>query len=155
MMTDGMMTDGMSKSSIYLRLGLLGALCTPFLIVLLHGLGYELKLWGCPLKALVGIPCPTWGMTRAVFAIATNNWSAVSRYHLLAPLIVLLWGIAVLQISFELLTKRAWSLWWQRRSLWLSGLMLLFGYHSIRLYQLWVTGTLATYRQHSLLSHLL
>ncbi|MEM7066420.1 MAG: DUF2752 domain-containing protein [Cyanobacteria bacterium P01_B01_bin.77] len=145
----------LSKSSTYLRLGILGALCTPFLIVLLHGFGYEVNFWGCPLKALVGFPCPTWGMTRAVFAIANNQWSAVSKYHLLAPLVVLLWGIATIQLSLELFTKRVWSLWWQRRSLWLSGLVLLFGYHSVRLYQLWITGTLATDMQQSLLSHLL
>lgn len=145
----------LSKPSIYLRLGILGALCTPLLMVVLHGLGHGVKLWGCPLKALVGIPCPTWGMTRAVFAIANRQWSTALQYHLLSPLIILLWAIALGQICAEVLTKRTWGTWWQHRNLWLSGLGLMFGYHSIRLYGLWTAGTLATDMQQSFLSHLI
>ena len=122
---------------------------------MLHGLGHDVKLWGCPLKALIGIPCPTWGMTRAVFAIANRQWSTALHYHHLAPLVVLLWGIALGQLSLELLTKRVWSRWWQRRSLWLSGILLMAVYHGYRLHQLWASGALATSMQQSLLSHLM
>lgn len=146
---------GLSKSSIYLRLGILGALCTPLMVGVLHRLGYEVKLWGCPLKALVGIPCPTWGMTRAVVAIAHQQWSTAMHYHLLSPLVILLWAIAMVQVSLEAFTQRTWSRWWQRRSLWLSGLTLMFGYHSIRLYGLWHSGMLATNMQQSFLSNLI
>ena len=145
----------MAKPSFYLRVGILGALCAPLLIVVLHGLGYEVSLWGCPLKALVGIPCPTWGMTRAVFAIANTQWTTAIQYHLLAPLLVILWAVAITQVSLELLTKRIWSRWWQRRSFWACGLLLMFGYHSYRLYGLWASGNLATDMQQSLLSHLI
>ncbi len=145
----------MPKSLIYLRLGLLGALCTPLLIVVLTLFGYDISLWGCPLKALVGIPCPTWGMTRAVFAIAHNQWSAAVEYHLLAPLVVILWAVALVQVSIELWTKRLWSCWWQRRSLWYVGLIITFGYHAFRLYGLWVSGVLATDMQQSFLRTLL
>ena len=145
----------LSKPSIYLRLGLLGALCTPLLIVVLQGLGHEVHLWGCPLKALVGIPCPTWGMTRAVFAIANRQWSTAMHHHLLSPLVILLWAIALGQICAEVVTQRIWSRWWQHRPLWLSGLALMFGYHGLRLYGLWTTGVLATDMQQSFLSHLL
>ncbi|MFG6106557.1 DUF2752 domain-containing protein [Leptothoe sp. EHU-05/26/07-4] len=145
----------LAKSSIYLRLGLLGALCTPLLIVVLTSFGYEITLWGCPLNALVGIPCPTWGMTRAVFAIANRQWSAAIHYHLLAPLVVILWAVALVQVSIELLTKRLWSRWWRHRSLWSTGLILMFGYHGFRLYQLWMSGALATNMQQSFLSSLI
>ena len=144
----------LAKSSIYLRLGLLGALCTPLLIVVLTLFGYEITLWGCPLNALVGIPCPTWGMTRAVFAITNRQWSTAINYHLLAPLVIILWVVALVQVSAELLTKRIWSRWWQRRSLWSVGLILMFGYHAVRLYQLWVSGALATTMQRSFIGSL-
>ncbi|MGD1852984.1 MAG: DUF2752 domain-containing protein [Leptolyngbyaceae cyanobacterium] len=132
----------LSKTSAYLRVGILGALGAPVLIVVLHGLGYKVTLWGCPLKALVGIPCPTWGMTRAIFAIANTQWSTALQYHLLAPLVILLWAIAIVQVSLELMTRRVWSRWWQRRSVWGGGLTLLFGYHGYRLYHLWISGEL-------------
>ena len=130
-------------------------LCTPLLIVVLHWLGHDVKLWGCPLKALIGIPCPTWGMTRAVFAISNRQWTAALHYHHLAPLVVLLWTVVLGQLSLELVTKRSWSRWWQRRSLWLGSILIMFGYHGGRLYQLWTSGALATSMQQSWLSHLL
>lgn len=145
----------LSKSSVYLRFGILGILITPLLIVVLQALGYEVKLWGCPLKALVGIPCPTWGMTRAVFAIAHTQWSTAIQHHLLSPLVVILWGIALVQCSLELFTRRIWSRWWQRRNVWAVGLLLMFGYHGYRLYGLWTSGTLVTDMQNSWLSHLM
>ncbi|MEO0455483.1 MAG: DUF2752 domain-containing protein [Cyanobacteria bacterium P01_A01_bin.114] len=144
-----------SKRSLRLRWGLLGLLIAPTLLVILHWLGYEVKLWGCPLKALVGIPCPTWGMTRSMLAIADGHWSAVARYHLLAPLAIAIWGLGLLQVSLELFTQRPWSHWWQQRGLWLSGLILIFGYHSFRLYHLWNSGMLAIQMQESLLGQLL
>ncbi|NEQ51302.1 MAG: DUF2752 domain-containing protein [Leptolyngbya sp. SIO3F4] len=145
----------LSKSAVYLRIGLLGALSAPLLIVILHQLGYEATLWGCPLKALVGIPCPTWGMTRAMFAIANAQWSIAIQYHLLAPVVAILWVMAMAQVSLEIFTRRVWSRWWQCRRFWLSGLIILFGYHSYRLYGLWTSGALAADMQHSLLSHLI
>lgn len=145
----------LSKPSTYFRLGLLGASLMPFLIVVLHGVGYEVKLWGCLMKALLGIPCPSWGMTRAMFAIADAQWSQAIHYHLLAPLAVILWGVGVVQISFELWTKRVWSVWWRRRGVCLSGLLIVFGYHGYRLYDLWMSGMLAAYIQQSWLHNLL
>ena len=139
-----------SKASVYGRLGLLGALGAPWLTQL-HG--HQLTLWGCPLKALVGIPCPTWGLTRAVVAIANHQWFTALQYHLLAPLVVLLWGVAMVQLTLELATRRRWSCWWQRRRFWLTGLILLFSYHGYRLYGLWQSGILATHMQQSLLGH--
>ncbi|MEM1252878.1 MAG: DUF2752 domain-containing protein [Cyanobacteria bacterium P01_H01_bin.21] len=145
----------LSKSLVYLRWGILGALCMPLLIVLLSLTGYEIKLWGCPLKALVGIPCPTWGMTRAVFAIANQQWTAAIRYNLLAPVVIILWAVAIGQISLELYLKRAFDSWWRQRNLWYGGLMFVAIYHGYRLHWLWASGTLTTDIQQSFMGNLL
>ena len=145
----------LSKSSIYLRLGILGALCMPFLVVLLSLAGYEITLWGCPLKALVGIPCPTWGMTRAIFAIANWQWSAAFSYNLLAPVVVILWAMAIGQTMLELYLKRAFGQWWRQRRLIYGSLIAVATYHGFRLHWLWASGTLTTYMQQSFVGNLL
>ncbi|MEO1403610.1 MAG: DUF2752 domain-containing protein [Cyanobacteria bacterium J06635_1] len=143
----------LSRLALRLRWGGLGFLIAPTMLVILHWLGYEVKLWGCPLKALIGIPCPTWGMTRAMLAIADGQWSAAAKYHLLAPLILILWGLLLGQISLELWCNRVtvWSLWWRHRVVWLSGLSITLGYHGSRLYGLWHTGALGIDIQQSFL----
>ncbi|MGD1950255.1 MAG: DUF2752 domain-containing protein [Leptolyngbyaceae cyanobacterium] len=145
----------LSKSSVYLRWGILGVLCMPLLIVLLSLAGYEIKLWGCSLKALVGIPCPTWGMTRAIFAIANLQWSAAIRYNLLAPVVIVLWAVAIGQTSLELYLKRAFDRWWRQRRLVYGGLIAVAIYHGYRLHWLWASGTLTTDIQQSLMGNLL
>ncbi|MBT9311270.1 DUF2752 domain-containing protein [Leptothoe kymatousa] len=127
----------------------------PLLIVVLHRLGYEVHLWGCFMQALVGIPCPTWGMTRAVFEIANAQWSAAIQYNLLAPFAIVLWGVALVHISAELWTRTVLSLWWRRRSVWLVVGLMVVGYHGHRLYDLWTSGTLAVTVQQSWLYGLL
>ncbi|MEM9907325.1 MAG: DUF2752 domain-containing protein [Cyanobacteria bacterium P01_D01_bin.44] len=145
----------LSRLALHLRWGVLGFLVAPTLLVILHWLGYEVKLWGCPLKALVGIPCPTWGMTRAMLAIADGHWSTAVKYHLLAPLVLICWVLFLGQIGLELWHRRAtvWSRWWRHRITWLSGLFITLGYHGSRLYQLWSSGTLGMDIQQSFLGH--
>ena len=89
-----------------------------------------------------------------LFAIANNQWSKAIEYHLLAPFVVTLWVVSLVQVSFELLTKRVWSHWWQRRNVWYGSLLLMFGHHGFRLYRLWSSGGLAADMQQSFLSHL-
>ena len=94
-------------------------------------------------------------MTRAVFAIANQQWSAAINYNLLAPVVIILWAVAVGHISLELFRKRAFGCWWRQRSFWCSGLLLVVAYHSYRLYWLWASGTLATDMHQSFVGRLL
>jgi hypothetical protein len=42
-------------------------------------------LWACPVRFVVGLPCPGCGMTRALLLLAHGEWSAALRLHPLAP----------------------------------------------------------------------
>lgn len=52
----------------------------------------------CPIRALIGMPCPGCGMTRALLALGRGDWGAALSWHPLAPLVVLeavgLWFLA-------------------------------------------------------------
>lgn len=47
-----------------------------------------LTLWECPFAALLGIPCPGCGLTRAAVALVQGEWSQALLLHPLSPLIL-------------------------------------------------------------------
>lgn len=47
-----------------------------------------LALWPCPFAALLGIPCPGCGLTRAAWALLHGEWRHALELHPLAPLVV-------------------------------------------------------------------
>lgn len=52
-----------------------------FIIILVVGLMILFGLYKCPFKMLFGISCPGCGMTRALMALATLDFSAAIHYH--------------------------------------------------------------------------
>ncbi|MGE0786838.1 MAG: DUF2752 domain-containing protein [Sandaracinaceae bacterium] len=57
---------------------------TPILVL---GLFFALDLPICPSRALLGIPCPGCGLTRATAACLTGDLHAMLHFHPLAPII--------------------------------------------------------------------
>ena len=51
------------------------------LLILAAGAAYLLVTPGCPLRLATGVPCPTCGMTRALWAAARFDFSAAFRFH--------------------------------------------------------------------------
>jgi hypothetical protein len=45
-------------------------------------------LWRCPVAALLGVPCPGCGLTRAVLALVAGDIDGAMRLHPLAPVLV-------------------------------------------------------------------
>lgn len=134
----------LSRTGTSVRWGLLGFLAVPATVLALRLLGYDVSLWGCPLKALTGIPCPTWGMTRSVVAIATLHPHQALHYHLFGPLVLLLAPALVITLASELYARQTswvWS-WIKASNRWGAALLVVLTYHSWRLQQLWATGTL-------------
>ncbi|NEP19509.1 MAG: DUF2752 domain-containing protein [Leptolyngbya sp. SIO4C1] len=146
-----------SRTGRYLRWGSLGCLLLPAFWWNSLRLGYPLALWGCPLKALTGIPCPTWGLTRSLSAIAQGNWATALSYHLLSPLLLLLWLGLLLHLAVELITRRQapWTAWSHWRTSGLIGFSLFIGHHAWRLHGLWSAGRLQADFAQSPLGHLL
>ncbi len=134
----------LSRPGTYFRWGLLGFLTIPTSVLGLRLLGHDVTLWDCPLKALTGIPCPTWGMTRSMVAIASLHPHQSLHHHLFGPVVLLLAPLLVLTLGVELYTRRAAALWPRLRhpAIWGTSLLAIFTYHGWRLSQLWTTGAL-------------
>ncbi|HET8674323.1 MAG TPA: DUF2752 domain-containing protein [Blastocatellia bacterium] len=64
--------------------------------------------WQCPVLAVLGVPCPGCGLSRAVTALARGDWPASLNLHAFAPLFV---------IAFALIGAAALLPGRQRRSL--------------------------------------
>jgi len=53
---------------------------------------YHFILGGCPIRALLGFPCPTCGVSRSALALLRLDFRASLRYHpLTVPLLLLVW----------------------------------------------------------------
>jgi hypothetical protein len=63
------------------RLGIVGLLIAPFAI----GMAVDLPL--CPSAALLGVPCPGCGLTRATLALLHGDLGTALRFHPLVPIL--------------------------------------------------------------------
>ena len=134
----------LTRAGTYVRWGLVGFLTVPAGVLLLQLWGRDVALWGCPLKALTGIPCPTWGMTRSVVAIASLHPPESLQQHLFGPLVLVAAALLLLILAKELSSRQASPVWTHLRRLqvWFPILLAMIGYHGYRLGNLWLAGTL-------------
>jgi hypothetical protein len=44
--------------------------------------------WQCPMRAMLHLPCPGCGLTRAVMHCLRGDWQAGLQYHLFAPVVI-------------------------------------------------------------------
>jgi len=63
----------------------------------------HLSLPACPMKARLGIPCITCGLTRCAAALGAGDWAGAFRWH---PVAVVLCLASPLAIAWDL--HRAW-----------------------------------------------
>jgi hypothetical protein len=98
----------------------------------------------CPLRAMLGLPCPSCGLTRAFCALAHLDLASALRYHALSPLLFTLTLITPLICGYEIAVRRSIS----RRFLFSEklawGIFALFLVHHVARTALWIAdGTLA------------
>lgn len=63
--------------------------------------------WLCPLRHVLGIPCPGCGLSRATLALCRGDWATAFEFHAFAPLIVITL-LAIITISLLPEQKRLW-----------------------------------------------
>jgi hypothetical protein len=98
----------------------------------------------CPLRAMLGLPCPSCGLTRAFCALAHFDLGAALHYHALSPLLFALTLLTPIVCAYEIALRRSIS----RRFLFSEklawGLFALFLVHHVTRTALWLSdGTLA------------
>ena len=89
-----------------------------------HAAGIRL----CPMRSLIGMPCPTCGVTRAVLALAHGDWQAAWFFHPLAAGLVSASAFCVCVAAVTLLLTRRLPTLRASRATWLglaSGLVVL------------------------------
>jgi hypothetical protein len=68
-----------------------------FQVIVTH---FNLPGWSCPIKAVLGIPCPGCGLSTAISLLLSGNWAEAIKMHAFAP--IFLGGILFLGITFML-----------------------------------------------------
>ncbi|NET26463.1 DUF2752 domain-containing protein [Okeania sp. SIO1I7] len=137
---------------VYLAIALLPIIGSYFL-----NFGLKIPFIGCPLLRYVGIPCPGWGLTRSLTAVARGDFSQAIAYHLFGPIFFVLFVIAILHIVLELINNRKIRTFYvpliQNHHFHIFCFLVLFGYHGTRLQELWKTGEIYNFLIHSTLGN--
>jgi Protein of unknown function (DUF2752) len=137
----------LSKHQRLNRWAIVGLCSAPLFGAFFYRYGYRLSFLKCPLKSLIGIPCPTCGMTRSLVAIAQGNFHAAIEYHLFGPAIFLIFLAIVISLLWELKTNKNHTFVYRRHfakhSIYLSIGTLYLGYYAVRIADLVHSGNLS------------
>jgi Protein of unknown function (DUF2752) len=137
----------LSKNQRLKRWTVLGACSAPLIGSFLYKYGYRIPFLKCPLQALIGIPCPTCGMTRSFVAIAQGNLDAAVRYHFFGPTVFLLFLAVIVLFLWDLKTNQNKSFSYRRffskSRVYISVGLSYLGYYAIRIAYLFSSGELS------------
>jgi hypothetical protein len=50
----------------------------------------------CPIREVLGLPCPGCGLSRGIAALIHGDWQTSIRYHLFAPVFLIAFGLLVI-----------------------------------------------------------
>lgn len=119
------------------RMFCLGLTSFPLIGTWIYRQSNSIPFLNCPIRALMGIPCPSCGMTRSFLALAKGNLEESISYHLFGPLLFLTFIIVTVHLAIELLIGRKvfppyYKKLYQLQLHWI-GLASFLGYYLIRL----------------------
>ena len=98
-----------------------------FAVIAAAAAAYHFWIGSCPIRALLGVPCPTCGISRSAVALLHLDFRTSFRYHpLTIPLLPFVW-FALHKNLFKL-SKRA------KNSILIAGTALVFAVYLIRLF---------------------
>ncbi|MBF2067643.1 MAG: DUF2752 domain-containing protein [Calothrix sp. C42_A2020_038] len=128
----------------FVRWGILGLSSAPIFGTYVYNQGYRISFLQCPILHLTGVPCPSCGMTRAFMAIVRGDLHQAIEYHLFSPVLFVGFVIAVIHVTFELLTQRRLTTFYieclKLKKVQLSIVLIFFTYYILRLYWWQQTG---------------
>jgi Protein of unknown function (DUF2752) len=137
----------LSRNQRLKRWTMLGLCSAPIIGSFFYRYGYRLPFFGCPLRSLTGIPCPTCGMTHSFVAIAQGDFNAAIKYHLFGPAIFLLFLAILLLVLWDLRTNINKSFLYRKflanSKIYLSVGLSYLGYYTIRIVHLASSGELS------------
>jgi Protein of unknown function (DUF2752) len=140
-------TVSLSHSQLHLRKIKLALFVSPILISCVLAITGQSSPVKCPILGLIGIPCPGCGLSRAFVAIAQGNLSKSLDYHLFGVLIFLSFCLTCVHLCLEVIFHKSITTIFgqtiQKSSVQILALLVILGYHSSRLYHLWLSGELA------------
>jgi hypothetical protein len=137
----------LSKNQRFKRWAALGLCSAPIVGSFFYRYGYRLSFFGCPLRLLTGIPCPTCGMTHSFVAIAQGNLDAAIKYHLFGPALFLLFLATLALLLWDLKTTKNKSLpyrkFFTKSKVYISIGLCYLGYYTVRIIHLVSSGELS------------
>ncbi len=149
----------LSKRDIYKRQFTLSVCSSPIVGAYFFGHTDSSSPFQCLFLASTGIPCPGCGLTRSFLAMTHNNVPEAINYHLFGPVLFVGLVILIIHLVIEIYLKRSVSSFYgkllRKRSIQVSFLFSILGYHAVRLYHLYLSGELAVSFAESPLGQLL
>jgi Protein of unknown function (DUF2752) len=128
------------------RWTVLGLCSAPLIGSFFYRSGYRLPFLQCPLRSLIGIPCPTCGMTHSFVALVQGDVFQAVQYHLFGPAVFLLFLTTAIHILWELKLNRKRAIFYKvlfaKPIAYCGAIGAYFGYYAVRLYCIESTGEL-------------
>jgi hypothetical protein len=100
------MTGSPEGGFVARRLALIGGALAVFLAARLYAPWVAVGPVVCPLHGLIGLPCPSCGLTRAMCALVTGEWASAAGFNALVYPLALLMGGGALVAALEIVTGR-------------------------------------------------
>ncbi|MFZ5518002.1 MAG: DUF2752 domain-containing protein [Candidatus Zhuqueibacterota bacterium] len=61
----------------------------------------------CYFKSLTGLDCPSCGLSRSFYAVSHFHIHDAFRYHLMGPILFLIFALVLVKLSFEIALRKA------------------------------------------------
>jgi hypothetical protein len=130
-------SDRLTQSDRLWRFATLGSSSTLLLATFWYASSDRWGFVACPIRKVLGIPCPSCGMTRSLISLVRGDWLGSLQYHAFGPL--LLGGLILLGMhsTIELVCNRPlrtfYTSLFYHRKLQLFSLQLFLIYYILRI----------------------
>ena len=136
----------MDRKAIRSKYFLFSLCIAPILGAYYHSLTSYKPLLECPVKALIGFPCPSCGMSRGFICLARGDLNGALRANLFSPLVFTAFLTASIHLLLEIILRKKVDCFYvhlfKKRKLQVFLVIAILLYHTVRLFPLYCTGEL-------------